>query len=112
ISLPGAGAGEGGTVFGTTLRATGRDFGSGTLPFAAACLAVGLSVAGAAAGFCVSARAESPGARVRPAANALDRALDRNGDARKTGIKSGPSRANGPIVKRLSSSGPEQLTKH
>ena len=35
----------------------------------------------------VSAGAERVSASVRPAANTVDRAVDRNGDARKSGIK-------------------------
>ena len=132
LSRPGAVAGEGGVVFGTTSRATGREFGSGGLPFAAvlsdgfsaACFGAGLSVVGLAAdfsglaagfsadflpagfsaaclaagfafawvaagfsGLSVSANAESPSASVRPAASTVDRAVDRRGDARKSGIK-------------------------
>src|SRR5215472_7749434 len=59
VCRPGAVAGEGGVVFGTTLCATGREFGCGGLSFAvvlsdglsAACLGAGLSVAGLAVDF-------------------------------------------------------------
>jgi hypothetical protein len=57
-------------VLGTTLRAIGRGFGSGTLAVAEACVA----------------GADSPMARTRPVANtrnkAVDRAVDRKAAAR------------------------------
>ena len=50
--------------------------------FSAACLAAGFAVRLGGAGFSglsVSANAESPSASVRPAANTVDRAVDRKG---------------------------------
>jgi hypothetical protein len=61
--------GAGGLDFGTTLRATGRGFGSGIFDFAGA----------------VAAHADTPNASVRLAAITVDKAVDRNRGARVTG---------------------------
>ncbi len=62
--------------------------------FSAAFFAAGFTVVWAAVDLSVSASAESPSASVRLAANTVDSAVDRRGDARKSRLKSGPSRAN------------------